>query len=115
MTVTRTRILLGTLGFGAVIGCLLAPPAAHADAGQDAQFLQLIASHGMTFQSADVALREGHAVCTTLAAGYNDAAVVDAVEQVMPLTYDEALDVVAASMVSFCPEYVPSHRIASVA
>lgn len=31
MTAIRARILLGAFGVGIVIGCLLAPPAAHAD------------------------------------------------------------------------------------
>lgn len=88
---------------------LFSAPCAHADGVQDAQFLQLITSHGMTFEDADVALREGHAVCITLAEGFSDDAVIGAVDQYMPITYDQAVTVVAAAMVSFCPQYLPSH------
>lgn len=108
MTAVRARWLLGAFGVGAVVGCLLAPPAAHADGTQDAQFLQLITSHGMTFSDADVALRQGRAVCVTLAAGYSDSAVIGAVQQSLLVTYDEAVSVVAASMVTYCPQYLPS-------
>lgn len=115
MTIFRTRALLGAFGVGAVIGCLLAPPAAHADGGQDAEFLQLITSHGMTFGDADVALQEGRAVCDTLGDGYTDAAVIGAVQQVMPITYAQAVYVVAASIASFCPQFAPARRTFAVA
>lgn len=114
MTALRARLLLGAFSVGAAIGALLAP-AAHADGSQDAQFLQLITSHGMTFTDADIALQQGRAVCATLAAGYSDTAVIGAVQQNLQVTYDEAVSVVAASMVTYCPQYLPPQNSAGAA
>lgn len=98
-----TATLTGALVAGAAALAVAAAPTAAATPTQDATFLSLISSHGLSFKSSDVAIAEGKAVCDVLDDGYSLVSTVAAVENLMPVGHDGALTVVAAAIVSYCP------------
>lgn len=77
MTVSRTRWLLGAFGLGAAIGCLLAPPAAHAD---DLAFLTDVKAAGFYTDVGNGPLvAAGDEVCALLGEGNTPAQVAQIV------------------------------------
>lgn len=96
-TIITTAIAAGAIAIGAA-GVAGASPAE-----DDALFLHFITSEGLTFESADVALAEGHAVCGVLDQGTSLSNTVDAVDQAMAVDHAGAVVVVAAAVVALCP------------
>lgn len=111
MTTRLTRQLLGLMVAGAIpAAAWVSTPVVHADADQDARFLALAAQHGMTWGSADAAIRQGHAVCQELYAGKPLMDVAsDAFIYTDLTSTDMANAFVAISIVVYCPAFSAGH------
>jgi hypothetical protein len=89
-----------------IVGAEVGTAIAHADPQQDATFLALASRHGMSWQSADSAIAQGHAVCQELWAGKPLLEVAEDAYQFTRLTSrDMAATFVAISVTVFCPEF----------
>lgn len=104
--------LAGAIAGAAAAAVLAAGPAGASPASDDANYLALITSppEGMqplSFDSADVAVIEGRAVCDMLDDGYSLSSALSAVDSVLPVNRDGAITVVSAAVVVYCPWHMP--------
>lgn len=106
----KTSLKIAAAATAFAVGGMIGPAIAPADASpsQDVTFLDLLTSHGLSYQSADAAIQQGHAVCDALDSGLGVPAVWNTVYQALPVTRDQALSVVAASVVAYCPWHMPA-------
>jgi hypothetical protein len=86
---------------------LIAPATANAGAS-DATFLAAVHRQGIVHAAGDQGLIQvGHLVCTALASGYGQNAVVDGLTTDAPrMSPGDAEFLVRTSAASYCPDYV---------
>lgn len=99
------RATIAAAAIGAAIGTAAQ---ASATPSQDGTYLQLLTSHGLTYGSADAAIRQGHAVCNALDNGTSIGTVIRVVENTLSLTLDQTSWMMAASVVAYCPWNIPT-------
>lgn len=105
-------ILTAALAASIAVAVAAAPAAGATPAHDEALFLSLVTSEGLTFESADMAIVEGRAVCGVLDDGMSVGAAVLAVDEVLPVDYDGAVTVTAAAIIAFCPWNTPGKTLA---
>ena len=110
MTSTRTRpgplSLLAAGGALAValVGPLVAAPAAHAD-GTDNAFIAALHAHGITHESDQTAIAAGHLVCHQLDMGKTQEQIATDVMNSSTLDGNNAGYFVAVAERAYCPQY----------
>lgn len=99
------KLLLTVASVAAVIG--LAAPA-HADANQDQAFLVALGSAGITYQSAENAVKAGKSVCDMAKSGKPAIDVVKVLQDENPgLSQTNAAKFTAISAGVYCPDQLP--------
>jgi hypothetical protein len=99
---------LVTAAAGLAIAVSAAPSAA-ATPDQDVRFLRLLTSrYGLQFESADIAISQGKAICSALDNGMTLNSVANTVRNELDLTRPAAQWVVASSVVVYCPWQDPT-------
>lgn len=96
-----TYLVLGALGIGInVLWATGLHPVDRSDA-----FLSRVDDADIGFASRDAAIRRGHLVCSSLAAGQDGSAAARDILSHSHLSTRQAGELVAAAVSSYCPQY----------
>jgi hypothetical protein len=91
-----------------VVAVVFAAPA-HADSGDDADFVNAIQEHGIKVRGGpDQLIRLGHVICNLLSDGYSVNGVADRAALYAPsdMSADDVRFVVQTSVAAYCPQYI---------
>jgi hypothetical protein len=106
----KTRQILYSIAIGGLIGAGLCQIGiARADTLQDAEYLALLSQAGVSYQSSDAAIMQGHAICIDIGNGRNGEQ--EAQNVLLYTRVDDlnmARNVVIAAVTAYCPQY--DHR-----
>lgn len=102
--------MLALAGFGAILAGTGIGWATDADASpdQDGQYLYAINQAGLTYQSADVAIAQGLAMCHDMELGYDAGQIVERSIRFYGLNFADSVALTAIAITVYCPWNAPT-------